>query len=360
LAKSYATASKYEEALEILLEIENKEKPDFRILIEAINCAVKTKRFKLAEEYLNFVRKNKLMNAGYIDVLESKVQLGLNRPDNAHKLLQSALQENPDAIEILLDMGRLLNNMRDSKGAIESFSRIIKKDPENPYAFHGIGMAYLQEGNYEEAISYFLDAIDRLYHYPLAHFHLGEAFALLKMYEPAIKSFEVVETMTQNIPKVYRWLLDLYELIENDERSEHYRKLVGHFSRGQRKIITGLATEKLEEFIEDLRKKGSSVLGYNAHLYDTTINVSSDNWLNEMVSDFVFVPLNYLPSLNGFNSYQIYFVGGSEEEAMKYSHKINRIRVNSINLGLLDDLANQITVANSWISQQPNIDLLRI
>ena len=101
-------------------------------------------------------------------------------------------------------------------------------------------------------------------------------------------------------------------------------------------------------------------MGYNAHLYDTTINVSTDNWLNEMVSDFVFVPLNYLPSLNGFNSYQIYFVGGSEEEAMKYSHKINRIRANSIDLGLLDDLANQITVANSWISQQPNIDLLRI
>jgi predicted AlkP superfamily phosphohydrolase/phosphomutase/tetratricopeptide (TPR) repeat protein len=360
LAKSYATAGKYEEALEILLEIENKEKPDFRILIEAINCAVKTKRFKLAEEYLAFVRKNKLMNAGYIDVLESKVQLGLNRPDNAYKLLQSALKENPDAIEILLDMGRLLNNMRDSIGAIQSFERIIKKDPENPYAYHGIGMAYLQQGEYEDAISYFLDAIDRLYHYPLAHFHLGEAFALMKMYEPAIKSFEVVETMTQNIPKVYRWLLDLYEITENQEKSEHYRKLVGYFSRGQRKIITGLATEKLEKYIKDICKQGSSVGGYDAHLYDITYNVTHADWLDEIDSDYVFVPLNYLPSLNGFNSYQIYFVDGSDEEAMSYSHKINRIRANSIDLSLLEDLANQTTVANSWISQQPNIDLIRI
>ena len=45
---------------------------------------------------------------------------------------------------------------------------------------------------------------------------------------------------------------------------------------------------------------------------------------------------------------------------MSYSHKINRIRANSIDLSLLEDLANQITVANSWISQQPNIDLIRI
>ena len=359
LAKSYSTAAKYEEALEILLEIENKAKPDFRILIEIINCSVKTKRFKLAEEYLNFVRKNKLMNDGYINVLESKVQLGLNNPKIAHKLLQNALNENPDAIEILLDMGRLLNAMMDSNAAIKSFELIINKDPQNPYAYHGIGMAYFQLGQYDEAISYFLDAIDRLYHYPLAHFHLGEAFALMKMYEPAIKSFEVVETMTQNIPKVYRWLLDLYEILENQEKIDRYRKLVDYFSRGQRKIITGLATEKVEHFVKDLRESGKTVTGFNKHLYDFSIDLSSPNWLHQLDSDFVFIPLNYLPSLNGFHSYQIYFLENTEEEAMKYIHKLNRIKERTIDIGLLDDLKNQLLVANSWISQQPNIDLIR-
>jgi hypothetical protein len=74
----------------------------------------------------------------------------------------------------------------------------------------------------------------------------------------------------------------------------------------------------------------------------------------------VYVPLNYLPSLNGMNSYQIYFIEDSIEEAMNYTHKINRIRANSIDLSLLQDLSNQITVANTWISQQPNIDLIRV
>lgn len=359
LAKSYATASKYEEALEILLEIENKAKPDFRILIEIINCAVKTKRFKLAEEYLNFVRKNKLINNAYIDVLESKVQLGLNNPKIAHKLLKSALNENPNAIEILLDMGRLLNTMIDSEGAIQSFELIIKKDPDNPYAYHGIGMAYLQKGQYEDAISYFLDAIDRLYHYPLAHFHLGEAFALVKMYEPAIKSFEVVETMTQNIPKVYRWLLDLYEITENHDKIDHYKKLVNYISRGQRKIITGLATEKLEFYIKNLREKAITVVGFDKHLYDFSIDLSRENWLDELDAEYAFIPLNYLPSLNGFHSYQIYFVESKKEDAMKYVHKINRLKDATIDLGLLNELENQVIVANSWISQQPNIDLIR-
>jgi hypothetical protein len=112
--------------------------------------------------------------------------------------------------------------------------------------------------------------------------------------------------------------------------------------------------------MQEISQNGSSVGGYNAHLYDITFNVTHANWLDELDSDYVYVPLNYLPSLNGLSSYQIYFVDGSEEEAMSYSHKINRIRANSIDLSLLEDLANQITIANSWISQQPNIDLIRI
>jgi predicted AlkP superfamily phosphohydrolase/phosphomutase/tetratricopeptide (TPR) repeat protein len=360
LAKSYSSAAKYDEALEILLEIENKEKPDFRILIELINCSVKTRRFKLAEEYLNYVRKSKLMSASYIDVLNSKVQIGLNNPHEAYKLLQNALKENHDAIEILLDMGRLLNNMRDSKSAIICFEKIIKKDPQNPYAYHGIGMAHLQDQNYEEAISYFLDSIDRLYHYPLAHFHLGEAFALLKMYEPAIKSFEVVETMTQNLPKVYRWLLDLNELIGNNEKVIHYQKLVSYFSKGQRKIITGLATNKLDDYLIELIKKGATVFGKGSNLYDITYNITESNWLENINSDYVFVPLNYIPSLNGLNSYQVYFITESKEEAMNYLFKINKIKQDSISLGLLNDFQNQLDIVNTWFGQQPNIDLIRL
>ena len=359
LAKSYSTAGKYEEAIEILLEIENKDKPDFRILIEVINCAVKTKRFNLAKEYLDFVRKNKLLSASYIDVLESKVQLGLNNPKSAYQLLKSALNDNPDAIEILLDMGRLLNNMLDSSGAIKSFKLIIEKDPDNPYAYHGIGMAYFQNAQYEEAVSYFLDAIDRLYHYPLAHFHLGETFALMKMYEPAIKSFEVVETMTQNIPKVYRWLLDLHEITENQEKINIYKKLVDNFSRGQRKIITGPVSEKLEKFIKDLQSKGKSISGFDQNLLDFSLEVSDSNWLEKIDSEYVYVPLTYIPSLNGFHSYQMNFVESKEEEAMEYFHKVNRFRKNTIDLELLSDLKDQILIANTWINQQPNIDLIR-
>ncbi len=120
----------------------------------------------------------------------------------------------------------------------------------------------MREENYEEAIEYFLDAIDRLYHYPLAHFHLGEAFALSKMYNEAIQSFEVVQTMTQNIPKVFRWLADLNEIIGENNKFNFYKKVVEKLSQGHKKIITGLPSEKLQKHLEKLIENGEKIAGF--------------------------------------------------------------------------------------------------
>ena len=130
LAKSYANGGHYEEALEILLEIENRDKPDFRILLELVGCAVKTKRFALAEEYIRFIRKDDLMESNYVNVLEAKVQMGLNEPDKTMRLLKDAVQHFPDAIDVLLDFGRLLNTVCEYDDAVKVFQRVVELDPE--------------------------------------------------------------------------------------------------------------------------------------------------------------------------------------------------------------------------------------
>ena len=356
LAKSYSSAGKFEEALEILLEIESREEPDFRFLIEIVNCSVKTKRFKLAEEYLAFIRTKNVISKSYIDVLESKVQIGLNNPDKAVSLLKSALNENPDAIEILLDLGRLLNSIRFSTEAETCFKKVIEKDPDNPYAYHGVGIAKLREEKYEDAIEYFLDAIDRLYHYPLAHFHLGEAFALSKMNEEAIQCFEVVQTMTQNIPKVFRWLADLNEITGDQEKYEFYTKMVQKLSRGHKKIITGLPSEKLQKHLEKLIEKGEEIGGFKTSIFEDQINIGENNWMNELETDIIYVPLNLVSSLNAFNSYEITLIEESADESMKYILKRKRFKEASIDVSLLEDLKKQERIALIWINQQPNLD----
>jgi predicted AlkP superfamily phosphohydrolase/phosphomutase/tetratricopeptide (TPR) repeat protein len=360
LAKSYSNGGKYEDALELLLEIENREKPDFRYLIEIVNCAVKTKRFKLAEEYLHYIRVNDLITENYVDVMEAKVQIGLCEPVKATALLKRALSNTPDAIEILLELGRILNSTGKYKEARDCFKKVIDKDPGNPYANHGIGLSLLREENYEEAAEYFLDTIEQLYHFPSAHLHLAESLALMKEYDAAIESFEVVRAIAPELPRAYRWLLDLYEITGNTEKVELFKKLTARFNLGEKLIVTGLPGLNLEKVIQDIKESGFAVSGETSELLGEGINPMEPKWFDAYTEHVCFVPINFIPSLNAKYSYRFLFVEEDVDNITEWVHAKNQIKSETYNPDLVKSLLKQEQVARTWMSQQPNIDVLYI
>lgn len=359
LAKAYASGGQYEEALEILLEIEDRKHPDYRYLIEIINAAVKTKRFALAEEYISFIRKNDLITDNYMNLLEAQVRIGLNEPAKALKLLETGVNDFPDAPNILVDFGKLLNVLHQSERAREMFLKSLQLDPDNPYAHHGVGVAALRSENYEEALEYFLNAIDIYYHYPFAHFHLGETLSLLKKYEEAIKSFEVVVSMAPGMIKAYKWLYDLHDIIGDDEKKEYYKELISKFDKGERILITGLPGRKLNETIAELQNQGLRIAGADDLLGDQ-INVLDKSWMDDRRGDLVYVPLNFIGSIPVKFSYRILYVNDNFESVMMFLNKLDRLKENTFNQKVLEGLQHQESVAQTWLSQQPSLDIVYI
>ena len=51
-----------------------------------------------------------------------------------------------------------------------------------------------------------LDAVQRLYHYPLAHFLLGVALAGMKEYERAADAMRAALSLNPNFPEAHRRL----------------------------------------------------------------------------------------------------------------------------------------------------------
>lgn len=360
LAKSYINGGYNEEALEILLEVENRDKPDFRILLEIIGCAVKTKRFALAEEYIRFIRANKLMEPNFINVLEAKVQLGLNQPDKAMRLLQISAESFPDSIEVLLDYGRLLNTMGEYEKAHASFLRVTELDPLNAYGFHGMGVSALRTERYEDALSHFLDAIERVYYYPFAHFHLGETFALMNEYESAIRAFHVVETTAPQMQKTYRWLMDLYEITGNKEMAERYRKVVKKYELGEKVVITGLQGALLEEVLEAVHQQGIQIGGDTKDLLGNSISVLNKNWFAELDGNVVYVPLKALASIPPRYSLRVVFVNDDPELVMK--NLMNKLRPGEdvYNEEFLESVLFSERSVKTWLSQQPDLDLVYV
>ena len=75
----------------------------------------------------------------------------------------------------------------------------------------------------EEAASYALNAVGLLYHYPLAHYHLGAALIRLGRFERAAEAFEVCSRMAPGFKRAHRILVFLYyrKLDRMDLAAEH-------------------------------------------------------------------------------------------------------------------------------------------
>jgi len=358
LAKSFAHGGKYDEALEILLEIEDKSKPDFRYLIEIVNCAIKTRRYRLAEEYLQWARVNNLMAATYLNVLEAKVQIGLNNPDLALSLLRSSVSDNPEGNELLLELGKLLNSIRETAEARSCFLKIIESDPDNPYAYQGVGLSFLREEKYDEALDYFLGAIERLYHYPLAHFHLGETLALMKEYKAAIQTFELVATMAPHLMKVQRWLKDLHEILDNEPFAAYYRGLLAKNTQGTKLIVTGLPGKHLNEVMMLLRERGIDIKGDPDALIDDEDYLSSKDPFEGTNDKVVYLPEGRVLGLTGKYNYRIIFVEEPQEKVLEYLNSKDRLRAGTYNPVSANALYRTDRICRTWLSQQPDLDIL--
>lgn len=360
LAKSFSHGGKYDEALEILLEIDDKSKPDFRYLIEIVNCATKTRRYRLAEEYINWARDKKLLSETYLNVLDAKVQIGLNDPDKAIALLRSSVNDNPEGNELLLELGRMLNSIRQTEEARSCFLKVVESDPDNAYAYQGVGLSYLREERYEEALDYFLAAIERLYHYPLAHFHLGETLALMKEYDSAIQTFKLVHSMAPHLVKVIRWLKDLSELAGNEKDALIYRMLLEKKLLGSKTIITGLPGRHLTEAIQKLRDQGVDVYGDPDAMSEEVSPGTGNDPLAGVEQKVCYLPEGRVIGLTAKYNYRILFVNEPTDEVLEFMNAEKRFRKATFDPKVQSDLERTDRICRTWLIQQPDLDIIYI
>ena len=132
--------------------------------------------------------------------------------------------------------------------------------------------------------------------------------------------------------------------------------MVQKLSQGHKKIITGLPSEKLQKHLLNLVENGETIGGFKKSIFEDQVNIGEKNWMNELESETIYIPLNLVSSLNAYNSYEILLIEESVDESMKYILKHKRFKEASIDLSLLEDLKKQERIALIWINQQPNLD----
>lgn len=150
---------------------------------------------------------------------------------------------------LFLQSAELYRKMGHWDEAEESYRKALGVDPDNPHAHLGLCRVALRKKNFPSAAESALECIQRLYHYPMAHFLLGVALARLRNYTRAADAFRVAISLNPNFPQAHLRLALLLQRRLHDPAgaAEHLRmyREIRIAARKRRKSMRPNATAAL-------------------------------------------------------------------------------------------------------------------
>jgi predicted AlkP superfamily phosphohydrolase/phosphomutase/tetratricopeptide (TPR) repeat protein len=121
--------------------------------------------------------------------------------------------------------------------AQQVYEKALAIDPDNAQAHIGVCRMALRRSKFSVAAHSALDALQRVYDYPLAHFLLGCALAGMQEYERAAAAFRAAISFNPNFPEAHVRLAAVLEKHFGDpESAREHRRL----ARSMRRSRTGL------------------------------------------------------------------------------------------------------------------------
>ena len=134
------------------------------------------------------------------------------------------------------DLYLRLGRWRDAQRVYEMALEI---DPDNAHAHIGVCRMALRRRKFSVAAQSALDALQRIYHYPLAHFLLGRALAGMKEYERATEAFRAAISFNPNFPEAHVQLAAVLEKHLGDAECarEHRRLMRRMIRRGESRAV---------------------------------------------------------------------------------------------------------------------------
>lgn len=197
------------------------------------------------------------------DSLLSQGQLAM-----AYIHYEKAQMLNPKKVSINYKKGLALLMADKNQDAIEAFQKMLKDQPNHSLSLEGIGQAYFQLKDYENASKYFNEALRIDSTLWRSHNYLGNIYDIQKKYELAIKEYSKAIFINPKDGRLYNNLGISYLLSGQHERA------IGSFVKSietgyqNPKVYNNLGLSlskagKYREAFESFQKGGNLAIAYN-------------------------------------------------------------------------------------------------
>lgn len=363
LAQTYMSAARFDKARPLLEGIYNNGKGEIRFGLELLVCYHRLGLVQEGTALVSQLRATNQVNEHYLTYYDGRFLVAEGKVAQALPLFEQAKKHLPESVEVNMELGKLYNAMQRWHEAAQLFERILIQDSNNAYANHGVGVSLLRMERYEGALDSFLAAIETRYHYPFAHYYLGETLAHMGEPQHAANAFQVAIAMEPGLKKAYNWLVDLYQNeLSDPQKADHFRKLVQQNVKGSITTVSGVAGSGMNLIMEMLEAGGASILkddSQKSYDYEKVHSIAQNNvWLANAVDKSIKISAPFLANLPASFDYKIIYLERSLDTLLTSHLKMQGKDTSNFPVELAQTLQNQDKKAKSWIMRQPNPNVL--
>jgi predicted AlkP superfamily phosphohydrolase/phosphomutase/Tfp pilus assembly protein PilF len=160
-----------------------------------------------------------------VDYLRAQVLVAEKRYGEALATLERVKEAQLVRPGLFLQIGDLYLRLGRSRAARQVYEKALAIDPDNAHAHLRLCRIALRRKKFSVAAQSALDALQRIYRYPLAHFLLGLALTGMKEFERAAEAFRAAISFNPNFPEAHVRLAALLDKQLGDAESarEHQR-----------------------------------------------------------------------------------------------------------------------------------------
>jgi predicted AlkP superfamily phosphohydrolase/phosphomutase/Tfp pilus assembly protein PilF len=177
------------------------------------------------------------------DYLKAQVLTAEKRYQEALDALERVTEAQTVRPGVFLQIADLYLRLSREGEARQVYEKALAIDPDNPHAYVGLCRLAMRRRKFSTAADLALEALERVYQYPVAHFLLGRALAGMKEFERAAEALRAAISFNPNFPEAHARLAALLEIHFGDVESarEHRRMARSMRSRGARPLAGAAA-----------------------------------------------------------------------------------------------------------------------
>lgn len=372
LARVYLGKKDYEKSKEILIELlQEDESIDLApFYMDLLTISIQSNEFEEAEKYLNKIKESKTKVTYNIFFPEAEILVGKGKLYKALNLLEGALIGRSNA-EIWFRIGEIKYKLTKFEEAKNAFEKAISIESDRAKYHRAIAEAYIELGEYEEAVDYALTSIELVKFFPVAHYVLGRALEKMGDLDNAKIAYETAERLQpRSYDKARKAIENIEEwhmLRKNDDKEKNHI-----YRENQITIVSGLPRSGTSLMMQMLAKGGIDILtdenrkadtsnpkGY--YEYDPVMSIHKDNsWLDKGQNKGVKIVAPLLKYINPKYRYKIIFMTRDLNEIVKSQQIMIGKDPDALPIKLFESYSKILKGVDIWNNLEPGVELIYI